>query len=98
METQTDKGIEIVRGLADRLMVIGNQARFRIVSYCNEPRRFTDIIQNLKLNPASFKFHLGVLTEYNLVQKVDRGIYQTTDLGKLLVKLVDIARKISNEN
>lgn len=98
METETDKGIKIVRGLADCLKVIGNSARFKIVSYCNEPRRFTEIIQNLKLNPASFKFHLGVLSEYDLLCKVDRGIYKTTDLGKLLVQLVDIASKISDED
>jgi DNA-binding transcriptional ArsR family regulator len=53
---------------------------------------------NLKLNPASFKFHLGVLTEYGLVEKVERGVYRTTILGNMLLKLVQAFDKIANEN
>jgi predicted transcriptional regulator len=98
METETNKGIERVRDLADSLSVIGNQTRFSIVSYCIKPQRFTDIIQTLKLNPASFKFHLGVLTEHELLCRVERGVYQTTELGNLLVQLVDVASKIKDDN
>jgi predicted transcriptional regulator len=96
METELSKGVDVVNTLADCLLAIGNPTRFKIVDYCSNPRRFTEIILNLRLNPASFKFHLGVLTECNLIEKVERGVYRTTDLGKLLLQLVDVASKMED--
>ena len=92
------RGVEIVRTLSECLEAIGHPARYKIVEYCNEPRRFTDIVINLKLNPASFKFHSGVLMHCNLIEKVERGVYKRTDLGNLLLELVEAASKISIEN
>jgi DNA-binding transcriptional ArsR family regulator len=94
--TETNKGVEIVERLADCLKAIGNPTRFRIVEYCVKPHRFTDITINLRLNPASFKFHSRVLAECDLIEKVERGIYHTTDLGKLLLTLVNTASEISD--
>lgn len=94
METKTERGIEVVSMLSECLQAIGNPARFRIVEYCATPRRFTDIILDLRLNPASFKFHLGVLSNYELIEKVERGVYQTTELGKTLMKLVETASQM----
>lgn len=91
-----NKGIAVVESLADRLKVITNPTRFKIVEYCVEPRRFTDITLDLRLNPASFKFHSKVLKDCDLIEKVERGVYQTTDLGKLLLKLVNIACEMSD--
>jgi predicted transcriptional regulator len=98
LETELSRGVEVVSTLADCLNAIGNPARFKIVSFCSEPRKFTEIIINLKLNPASFKFHLRVLTDYGLVEKIERGVYKTTMLGKLLIQLVETASKITDEN
>ena len=98
METELSRGIEVVQSLSDCLMAIGNPTRFRIVEYCDQPRRFTEIVLNLKLNPASFKFHSGVLMDCKLIEKVERGVYKRTALGDLLLKLVEAASKISIEN
>lgn len=95
MKTELTNGVEAVKTLAECLMAIGHPTRFKIVEYCLKSHRFTEIVCNLKLNPASFKFHLGVLTDYNLIEKVSRGVYKTTDLGQLLLQLVNAASGIS---
>jgi len=96
LKAEMSKGVEVVERLADCLKAIGNPARFRIVEYCVKPRRFTDITLNLRLNPASFKFHSKVLKGCDLIEKVERGIYQTTVLGNMLLKLVNIASEMSD--
>lgn len=90
-EAEWGAGVEAVATLADCLKAIGHAKRLQIAQYCLTSRTFTEIILNLKLNPASFKFHLGVLTEHGLVEKVERGVYRTTALGKLLLELVNQA-------
>jgi len=97
LKTELDAGLEVVRTLADCLTSIGHPSRFQIVKYClEEPRRFTDIILNLHLNPASFRFHAKVLMSCELIRKIERGVYETTELGKLLFKLVNQASSMSN--
>ena len=87
-------GVEVVRNLADCLISIGHPNRLKIVQYCLQPRRFTDIILDLRLNPASFKFHVKVLIDDGLIRKVERGVYETTELGKLLLELVNKANSL----
>ena len=96
MKTELSEGLEVVRTLADCLISIGHPNRFKIVKYCLQPRRFTDIILNLQLNPASFKFHAKVLMDCDLIRKAERGIYETTELGKSLLELVNQASSLSN--
>ena len=98
MEAELSRGVEIVRTLSDCLLAIGHPARFKIVEYCDKPRRFTEIVLNLKLNPASFKFHSGVLIDCNLIEKVERGVYRRTVLGNLLLDLVENAVRLSAKN
>lgn len=88
-------GVGAVKTLANYLQAIGNVKRLEIVQYCMQPRTFTEIIMNLKLNPASFKFHSKVLMNCNLLTKVERGVYKTTDLGELLLELVSQASVIA---
>lgn len=87
-------GVETVRNLADCLIAIGHSSRLKIVQYCLKPRRFTDIVLNLRLNPASFKFHSKVLMDCDLIRRVERGVYETTELGKLLLELVNQASNL----
>ena len=89
-------GAEVVTTLADCLTAIGHPSRLKIVQYCLEPHRFTDIILDLRLNPASFKFHSKVLMDCGIIRRVERGIYETTELGKGLLKLVYLASSVSN--
>ena len=96
-ETALSVGVERVRTLANCLLAIGHPTRLEIVKYCLEPRRFTDIILNLRLNPASFKFHSKVLMDCDLIGKVERGVYETTKLGKLLLELVNQANRLAME-
>lgn len=91
MKTKLSVGVEVVQTLADCLRAIGNVKRLEILQYCLQPRTFTDIIINWKLNPASFKFHSKVLMDCNLLTKVERGVYKTTELGQLLLELVSQA-------
>lgn len=96
LETKLSVGVEVMQTLADCLRAIGNVKRLGIIQYCLQPRTFTEIIVNLKLNPASFKFHSKVLTDCNLLRKIERGKYQTTELGKLLLELVSQAAIMAN--
>ena len=89
-------GVEAVRTLADCLQAIGNVKRLEIIQYCLQPHTFTEIVVNLKLNPASFKFHSRVLMDCNLLRKIERGKYETTELGKLLLELVSQASVIAS--
>jgi len=89
-------GREVVETLADCLLAIGNARRLEIVQYCVEPRKFTEIVISLKMNPASFKFHSQVLMDCELIEKVDRGIYRTTELGKRLLELVQKAAQLAS--
>ena len=91
MKTKLSAGVEVVQTLADCLKAIGNVKRLEIVQYCLQPRTFTEIIISLKLNPASFKFHSKVLMDCNLLAKMERGVYKTTELGQLLLELVSQA-------
>jgi len=96
--TELSVGVKVVRSLADCLMAIGHPTRLRIVEYCSHPHSFTDIILNLRLNPASFRFHSKVLMDCGLLRKAERGVYETTNLGKDLVQLVKKATDIAHEN
>ena len=89
-------GVDVVQTLADCLLAVGNVKRLEIVQYCLQPRTFTEIIMTLKLNPASFKFHSKVLMDSNLLAKMERGVYKTTELGKLLLELVSQASVIAS--
>ena len=95
MTTELSVGREVVLTLAECLEAIGHPSRLGIVQYCLQPRTFTEIITNLKLNPATFKFHVRVLMDCNLIEKVERGVYQTSKLGKLVLELVNQAGSLS---
>jgi len=85
---ESSVGLDGFKILAECLQAIGNHNRLKIVMYCSEePRRFSDIIFSLKLNPASFKFHAKVLMECDLIKKVKRGVYLTTELGNIFLEL-----------
>lgn len=91
LTTDLRLGVEAVRTLADCLKAIGHPKRFEIVQYCLEARTFTDITQNLKMNPNTFKFHSEILIANGLFEKHGRGTYRTTELGKLLLELTSQA-------
>lgn len=97
MTTELSVGREVVLTLAECLEAIGHPTRLGIVRYCLKPRTFTEIITSLKLNPASFKFHVKVLIDCNLIEKVGRGIYETTKLGKLVLELINQADLLSSK-
>jgi predicted transcriptional regulator len=84
-------GVEVVQTLADCLRAIGNVKRLEIIQNCLQPHSHTEIVMNLKLNPASFKFHSKVLIDCGLLRKIERGKYETTELGKLMLELVNQA-------
>jgi predicted transcriptional regulator len=96
LATELSVGMKVVSTLAECLEAIGHPSRLGIVQYCLQRRTFTEIILNLKLNPASFKFHVKVLMNCNLIEKVERGVYETTQLGKLVLELVNKANNLSS--
>lgn len=95
MTTKLSEGLKVVSTLAECLEVVAHPTRLGIVRYCLQPRKFTDIILELKLNPASFRFHVGRLEDCRLVEKLQRGVYKTTKLGELVLQLVDKANILS---
>lgn len=95
MTTDLSLGVEAVKTLADCLKAIGHPKRLEIVQYCLEPHTFTDITFNLRMNPNTFKFHSEILMDNGLIEKKGRGVYQTTDLGQLFLKLVSRASLVA---
>lgn len=89
--TELSSGIEIIKVLSTCLAAVSHPARFGIVDYCSKPQKFSDIVFHLRLNPASFKFHSRVLMDCDLLEKPQRGVYRTTELGDLLLQLVEKA-------
>lgn len=96
MPTELSAGVGVVQTLANCLGAIGNAKRLEIVQYCLQPRKFTDIIVSLKMNPASFKFHSQILMDCDLIKRVDRGVYRTTGLGERLLELVQRAATMAS--
>lgn len=48
-------------------------------------------------NLSTFKFHSKVLIENGLLEKLERGVYQTTELGNIILDMVKRADEISNK-
>ena len=95
---ESSLALEGISTLAKCLEAIGNPNRYNIVKYCSDvSRRFSEIIFDLKLNPASFKFHSKVLIECNLLHKIERGVYRTTKLGNIMLDMVKRADELSND-
>ena len=95
MKTDLSEGVKTVQTLADCLATVGHPKRLEIIEYCLKSRSFTEIVTNLELNPASFKFHSQVLIDCGLIRRVERGVYVTTELGKLVFELVKQASAIA---
>jgi predicted transcriptional regulator len=93
-QTDLSFGRKTAETFGNCLLAIGNARRLEIVQYCLEPRKFTEIIVNLKMNPASFKFHSQVLMDCGLIERTGRGVYKTTELGKKMLQLVQKAAQI----
>jgi predicted transcriptional regulator len=95
---QSSLGLKGISALTECLEAIGNINRYAIVTFCSEkPQRFSDIIFELKLNPATFKFHSKVLIKRGLLEKLERGVYQTTELGNIMLDMVKRADALSKK-
>lgn len=91
------KSLQIDRSLVPCLRAIGNSKRLHLAQYCLHPRKATEIVLNLRINPNTFKFHFEVLASHNLLKKIDRGVYQTTMLGKVVLSFCDFWGHILGE-
>jgi len=85
-----DIDVEAVKTCINRLSAITNLIRLKIVQYCLTPRKFSEIIYELRLNPASFKFHTEVLMDSDLIRRTERGVYEATDLGRRILEFLNL--------
>jgi DNA-binding MarR family transcriptional regulator len=80
---------EVLEKLAETFNAgLSSGVRIKMLAYCLEEHSFTDIIQALRLNPASLKHHEDLLQETGLIKKTGKGRdtrYRTTDLGEAML-------------
>lgn len=76
---------------------LSNTVRVKMLAYCLEKRSFSDIMQTLRLNPASLKHHRDLLQASGLIKKTGKGKdtrYETTHLGETLLSFVQDVLKV----
>ena len=82
--TQKSNRIET---LALVLKSLSNETRLRILNLLNSnPMTWTQIREELKLNPKSLRDHIKNLSDKGLIQKTEVG-FQITHVGKLLLEI-----------
>ena len=82
--TQKSNRIET---LALVLKSLSNETRLRILNLLNSnPMTWTQIREELKLNPKSLRDHINNLSDKGLIQKTELG-FQITHVGKLLLEI-----------
>ena len=82
--TQKSNRIET---LALVLKSLSNETRLRILNLLNSnPMTWTQIREELKLNPKSLRDHINNLSDKGLIQKTEIG-FQITHVGKLLLEI-----------
>lgn len=84
-----EKAGKIDYGVSDVLKIIGRKGMSDIL-YCleNEPKRFSQLMFETKLNPSILDRHLKVLLKFGLVMKED-NFYRLTESGIKVVKTID---------
>jgi len=73
------------------LVAAANPTRIRILAYCSQPRKFSEIVKFYRMNPASFRFHEHMLRSEGLLEKnSDSGLirYHTTSTGRVVLDLI----------
>jgi len=75
--------------VSDVLKIIGRKGMSDIL-YClgNEPKRFSQIMFETKLNPSILDRHLKVLLKFGLVVK-ENNFYRLTESGIRVVETID---------
>ena len=82
--TQKSNRIET---LALVLKSLSNETRLRILNLLNSnPMTWTQIREELKLNPKSLRDHMNNLRDKGLIQKNEVG-FEITHVGKLLLEI-----------
>ena len=82
--TQKSNRIET---LALVLKSLSNETRLRILNLLNSnSMTWTQIREELKLNPKSLRDHINNLSDKGLIQKTEVG-FQITHVGKLLLEI-----------
>jgi predicted transcriptional regulator len=88
-----------LKEISECLGAAANLIRLRILSYCVEPRTFSDVMREFRLNTASVSFHLRKLLDSELLEKKGAetsNVYRTTELGSAvlgIVGAVNVARR-----
>lgn len=85
-----------LKEIAECLGAAANLIRLRILSYCVEPRTFSDVMREFRLNTASVSFHLRKLLDSELLEKngAERSnVYRTTELGSAVLRIVGFVKE-----
>jgi predicted transcriptional regulator len=83
---------EVLEKLGESISAMSNAVRIRMLTYCLKERSFTDIMLELRLNPASLKHHQDLLLSEEFIERTGKGKdtrYRTTDLGKKMLSFVE---------
>lgn len=57
-----------------------------ILDFTTSPRRYSEIVEKQELAESTCRQYLGELNKKTLLEKPERGVYQTTDLARLWLK------------
>ena len=77
-----------LKSLALVIRALGNETRLKILSLLNNnPRTWTQLLQELQINPKSLRDHLQYLRNHDLVNKSDQIGFEITHAGKLLLEI-----------
>ena len=96
-----EKQNQRLKALALVLSALGHETRLKILSLLNNnPRTWTEMLHELKINSKSLRDHLHFLREQDLVKKSDTVGFEITPAGKILleISLKEIIAVIEQEN
>jgi hypothetical protein len=88
--------LDTLKEVAQCLKTVSNKTRLQMLSYCSEPRSFSDVVFFLRLNPATFKFHEEILDKAGLIAKNDET-YKSTALGERVLDFAIALHRIFAE-
>jgi len=84
------EAIELTR-VGHILVAAANPVRIKMLAYCSQPRKFSEVVKFYRMNPASFQFHEHLLRSEGLLERSTKsGLirYQTTSTGKMVLEII----------
>ena len=77
-----------LKALALVLKALSHETRLKILSLLNKnPKTWTQILQELKINSKSLRDHLQYLLDRDLIKKGEQVCFEITHAGRMLLEI-----------